>query len=163
MLSLLHVIHNLHSPGNFALYSCQYWLMYNERGLSPSVEAAIIIPGLVLIVGLVIVLARIVLVKQAIQTVAEGAARAASLSRGIGAGESAARNFIADQSEQLGCLDLEQRLDLSGLAAPVGTAAETKVELRCTFSLADVVSPVFPWQYTVTVTAISPIDRYRSR
>lgn len=139
--------------------------MRRERGLAPAVEAAVIVPGLVLIVGLIVVLAGIVLARQELHAVASAAARAAALERTPAAGERAARELIARSlpGEGISCAEPRVTVGAEALAAPLGAEGNVEVRVRCTLSLSAVSLPMMPGSIELDTTAESPVDRYRAR
>jgi hypothetical protein len=54
-------------------------------------------------------------------------------------------------------------VDVTGFAAPVGSDATVTVTVTCTVTIADLAIPGLPGTHTMTGTATSPIDSYRSR
>ena len=54
-------------------------------------------------------------------------------------------------------------VDTTGFVAPVGTDGTVTVTITCTVTIADLAIPGLPGTHTMTGTAASPIDRYRSR
>lgn len=139
--------------------------MRAERGQAPAIEAAVIIPGLVLLIGLVVVLAQVSLARQELRAVAGSAARAAALERSPAAGERSAREILEAglHGDRLACRRYSSRIDVGGLGAPLGTEAEVRVSLRCDVSLGDVTLPFVPGTVEVVAEGFSPVDRYRAR
>lgn len=135
-----------------------------EAGHAVAIEAAIILPALVLFVGLVIVLAREELAHQAVGSAASQAARAASLERSgpvaRTAAESAAGSSLADSGMQ--CRQQLVTVDVAGLRAPLGTPASVSVTITCVLDH-DVRLPGFPEQRRVSETRTSPVDTHRGR
>jgi Flp pilus assembly protein TadG len=139
--------------------------MRDERGHAPAIEAAVIIPGLVLIIGLIVVLAQVSLAQQDLRAIASSAARAAALERSPAAGERNALEVVERGLAQHGvaCASRSAAVDAAGLAAPLGTEAEVTVRLRCTVALSEVTLPLLPGSVALEVEADSPVDRYRAR
>lgn len=137
--------------------------MRRERGHSPAVEAAVIVPGLVLLVGLLIVAAQVVLVRQEVASIAAAAARAASLERSVQAGERAALEHVRAGLSGTECADERMDVDVAGLSTPLGVPGEVVVEVRCTVSLSAVSLPFMPGSVEVEARRESPVDRYRAR
>ncbi|MEZ5085146.1 MAG: TadE/TadG family type IV pilus assembly protein [Tessaracoccus sp.] len=137
----------------------------NSRGLAASIEAAILLPVLVLFVGLLVISARIALAQQALTAVASQAARVASLERNVGEGQreasAAVRTGLAEHD--LECVSSQIDVDVAGLAAPLGSAAEVRVAVRCSVSFADVSLPFMPGSHQLEAEAVSPVDRFRQR
>lgn len=136
----------------------------HERGHAAAVEAAVILPVLVLFVALVIVLARDALTQQAIGAAASQAARAASLERSTTSArtsaESAAGFALGDAG--VSCAQQSVAVDASGLRAPLGTPSSVSVTVTCVVSYG-VALPGFPHQRRWSETRTSPVDTYRGR
>lgn len=136
----------------------------DERG-SASVEAAIIVPALVLFLGLVIFAGRTALAHQAVQAAANDAARAASLTRSPDLARAAALD-AAEQTltnRELRCASTGVDVDTSALGTPLGQYGTVTVQVTCTVDLADLVVPGVPGTRTVTASMSSPVDAYRER
>lgn len=128
-----------------------------------SVEAAVIIPALVLFVGLLLTLARVAIADGAIGVAAAAGARAASLERTPEAGERAARAAVDHALDELSvrCGDTAVTLDSSGLGRRLGERATVSVRVRCGVDLADVTLPFIPGSVDVEATRTSPVDPLR--
>lgn len=132
--------------------------MNRERGLAVSVEAAVILPALVLFTGLLITLARVALAEQAIGSAAGAAARAATLSSsGL---EARARTAAADALE-------ERQAPCRSTTVSVTLRTEAgrhvvRVRVACTVDLADVSLPLIPGSMNVSAERASPVDPLRS-
>lgn len=136
----------------------------DQRGHAVAVEAAVILPALVLFVALVVVLARGALVQQSIGAAASLAARAASLERTTSSAEAAAESALARSLAEagVGCRERRVTVDTAGLRAPLGTPAVVTVSVVCVLPH-DVALPGFPSRQQVSVTRTSPVDSYRGR
>lgn len=136
-----------------------------ERGVSPAVEAAIVIPGFVVLVGLLIVVARTVIAHQEVEAATSAAARAASVQRQVADGDKAAREVLSASLNEghLKCIPLDISTNMGGLSSPLGTPSAVTVTVRCTVNLSDVAMPGFPGSHTIEVTRSSPVDTYRQR
>lgn len=136
----------------------------DERGHAVAIEAAIILPVLVLFAALVIVLASETLAHQSVGGAASQAARAASLERSPatarGAAESVAGAALRDAN--VACTERHVTVDVTGLVAPLGTPSSVSVTVVCTL-VHDVALPGFPQQRRVSETRSSPVDSYRGR
>lgn len=132
--------------------------------MAVAVEAALVIPALVLFVGLVIVLAQGMLIDQAVGAAASQAARAASLERTPADARSAAQSVAAASlaDTRANCLTSSVDVDAAGLAAPLGTPGRVEVVVTCTINH-EVGLPGFPATRTITASATSPVDTYRGR
>jgi len=135
-----------------------------DRG-SATLELAILAPALLLLLGLVVLAGRVQVAAGAVEHAAATAARDASLDRTADAARTAA---IAAAERELAAQDLRCApssivIDTAGFAAPVGQTATVTATVSCTVTLADLAIPGLPGSRTLTATATSPIDRYRSR
>lgn len=129
-----------------------------------ALEAAIILPALVLFVALVLVLARDALAQQAIGGAASQGARAASLERSSAAARESAESVAGSALRDAGVLCAQQSVtvDASGLRAPLGTPSSVSVTVTCVVSH-DVNLPGFSRQQRWSETRTSPVDTYRGR
>ncbi|RMB60116.1 pilus assembly protein [Tessaracoccus antarcticus] len=129
-----------------------------------ALEAAVIIPVIVLFVGLVIILASDALAQQAVGAAASQAARAASLERSPQAARRAAESAVgaALSDSNVACREQSVSVDTAGLRAPRGTPARVTVTVTCVVAY-DVSFPGFPEQRRMTQTRFSPVDTYRGR
>lgn len=133
-----------------------------ERG-SVSLELAIIAPALLLLLGALVLAGRVETSSASVEQAARAAARDASLARTPDAARTTA--VTSAQRELAGgtCVNIDVTVDTSGFAAPVGTNAAVTVTVSCTVSVANLAIPGLPGAHTMTGTATSPLDRYRSR
>lgn len=129
-----------------------------------AVEAAVVLPAVLLIVGLVFVLGRSALAEQAVGSAASAAARAASIERNTATANTAATEAAVRSLAEAGvdCTDQSIGLDASGLSSPVGVSSMVSVTLSCRVAF-DLSLPGFPSSRLVVVTRTSPVDTYRSR
>lgn len=136
----------------------------DQRGMSVSIEAAIVIPALILFVGLVVILARDALAQQAVGAAAAQAARSASIERSVADARASARSTVAAalRDSNMECAEQSVSVDASGLTAPLGTAARVSVTVTCTVAH-DFGAPGFPDEHTIIQTRESPVDTYRGR
>lgn len=135
----------------------------DQRGLSMSVEAVVLIPALLLVVGLLLVLARVAIADQHVGVAAGAGARAASLERTPAAGERAARAAVVKALGDRGvaCRHTSVMLDTSGLTRALGERARVSVEVGCSVDLSDVSLPFMPGTVAVSATRTSPVDPLR--
>lgn len=135
-----------------------------ERGAATT-EFALLVPVFVLLTGLVVGGARVWFARGQVETIAQTAARGASLARGAsGARNEADRLAAADAAtEGLRCAPLEVNLDPAGFDAPVGRPATVEVSVRCAVPLADLLLPGWPGELSLESSARSVLDRYRGR
>lgn len=137
----------------------------DQRGLSVSVEAAILIPVLVLFVGLVITVARMAIAEQHVGMAAAAAVRAASLERTEDAASSAARAAATAALAERGveCASTVVDVLAGGAAVGLGEKASISASVTCLVDLRDVALPLVPGQAEVTASRVSPVDPYRGR
>lgn len=136
----------------------------SDRG-SATLELVTLTPALLLIVLVVIMAGRLAMAHQAVEAVAETAARTASIARTASAARSSATAAAADSlaNQRLNCTSSTVNVDTSGFAKPVGTPATITATISCTVNLADLSLPGVPGSWDVTATASSPLDTYRER
>lgn len=135
-----------------------------DRG-SVSVEAVMLIPGVVLLVLIMVFAGRVVSAKSGVHNAAYAAARAASLERSAGSAQSAADAAAAVVLGQasLRCSSRSTSLDAAGFTAGIGQAASVRVDVTCQVPLSDLALPGAPGSQSITASATSPIDRFRQR
>lgn len=135
-----------------------------ERG-SVSLELVIVAPALLLVLGVAIYAGRVTTAGQTVEQAASAAARTASIARtgpvAQTTGDAAARDSLTQQG--LRCTATSIDVDTTGFGRPVGTTATVTVTVRCVVNTADLAFPGIPGSRTVTGTAVSPLDTYRSR
>jgi Flp pilus assembly protein TadG len=128
------------------------------------VEAAILAPLFILLLAALLTGARLQRAAAAVTQAAADAARQASISRTPAQARTAAvasaLSTLRDQG--LHCTP-QVRLDLSGLAQPVGRPGLVSATVSCTVRLADIAAPGVPGSRTVTKTHRSPLDPFRGR
>ncbi|WP_373464020.1 TadE family protein [Streptomyces canus] len=131
---------------------------------SVAIEAAIIVPLLVMFLCLAIAGGRIVTSGAKIDAAAEDAAREASIHRTVAAAQQAAHTAAAETLTDQGitCVSTRVAVDAGGLAVPVGQVGTVTVTVTCTVTLSDLLLPV-PGSRTLTSTATSVVDQYRQR
>jgi Flp pilus assembly protein TadG len=133
----------------------------DERGES-AVQMAILTPALIALLLLVVFAGRIAVSRQAVQSAAADAARAASIARNASDAEKSAIR-IAEASldaQQLRCATTDIDVDTSGFNAPPGTPASATVTITCDLMTSDLMIPV-PGTVSIQATMSSPIDTYR--
>ena len=134
----------------------------DERG-SVSLELAIIAPALLLLLGALVLAGRVETSSAIVEQAARAAARDASLARTTDAARTTALTSARRELAGSTCVNTDVTVDTTGFAAPVGTDAAVTVTVSCTVSIADLAIPGLPGTHTMTGTATSPIDNYRSR
>ncbi|MER5450572.1 TadE family protein [Streptomyces sp. NPDC002766] len=132
---------------------------------SAAIEAAVILPSLVMFLCLTIAGGRIVTSGAKIDAAAEDAAREASIHRTAaaaqGAAQSAAAQSLGDQG--ITCASTSVTVNTGGLSVPVGQVGTVTVTVTCTVNLSDLLLPGLPGAKTLTSTATSVVDQYRQR
>jgi Flp pilus assembly protein TadG len=132
---------------------------------SVAIEAAIVLPPLIMFVCLAIAGGRIVTSGAKIDAAAEDAAREASIHRTAASAQSAAQAAAAESLDDQGiaCASSSVAINTSGLSVPVGQVGTVTVTVTCTVSLSDLLLPGVPGSKTLTSTATSVVDQYRMR
>lgn len=132
---------------------------------SIAIEAAIILPPLIMFVCLAIAGGRIVTSGAKIDAAAEDAAREASIHRTAASAQAAAQAAAAESLDDQGiaCASSSVAINTSGLSVPVGQVGTVTVTVTCTVSLSDLLLPGVPGAKTLTSTATSVVDQYRMR
>ena len=136
----------------------------SERGLSASIEMAVLVPALVLIIAVIIGAGRLALARLTVQQWADSAARTATLARD--ASTATARAVVASDAagSATRCREGWQlSVDAAAFALPVGQPGTVGVTVRCEVPLADLLLPGVPGTITVEGLASSTLDRYRGR
>ncbi|HMR48894.1 MAG TPA: TadE/TadG family type IV pilus assembly protein [Arachnia sp.] len=136
-----------------------------DRGMAASVEAAILLPVLILLIGLLVTTARIALAQQSLGAIASHAARAATLERTAAAGHAAARSAVQEGLAEHGleCLSSQIEVAAGALSASIGAQGEVTVTVSCTVPFTEVSIPGMPGSHQLTATAVSSVDRFRQR
>lgn len=136
----------------------------DERGQMVAVEAAIILPALLMIVGLVVLLGRDAMAEQAVGSAAASAARAASIQRASTEADTAARATAAQALAEanISCASQSISVNTAALNAAPGTPAVVSVTITCDV-IHEVTLPGFPGTTAVSAIRTSPVDSYRSR
>ncbi|MEU9272485.1 TadE family protein [Streptomyces sp. NPDC048251] len=132
---------------------------------SVAIEAAVIVPSLIMLLCLAIAGGRIVTSGSKIDAAAEDAAREASIHRTAAAAQSAAHAAAAESLNDQGitCTSASVSVSTGGLSVPVGQVGTVSVTVTCTVSLSDLLLPGVPGTRTLTSTATSVVDQYRQR
>ncbi len=133
----------------------------DHRG-SSSVEAAIIVPVLLLFLLVIIAGARIALAQQAVAGAAAAGARAASLERTEIAGAAAARDAVQIDLDGAGLTCTPSTTVTGQWHHGLGEAGVVGVSVTCRVRIADLMIPGLPGEIVITRTSESPIDRYRA-
>ncbi|MEH0433875.1 TadE/TadG family type IV pilus assembly protein [Streptomyces stelliscabiei] len=132
---------------------------------SAAIEAAIILPSLIMFLCLAIAGGRLVTSGAKIDSAAEDAAREASIHRTAASAQGAAQAAAADSLNDQGitCASTSVRIDTGGLSVPVGQVGTVTATVTCTVNLSDLLLPGVPGARTLTSTATSVVDQYRQR
>ncbi|MFE9882284.1 TadE/TadG family type IV pilus assembly protein [Streptomyces sp. NPDC005784] len=131
---------------------------------SVAIEAAIVLPSLIMFLCLAIAGGRIVISGAKIDAAAEDAAREASIHRTAASAQSAARAAAAESlaDQGIACASTTVHVNTGGLSVPVGQVGTVSVTVTCTVRLSDLLLPA-PGVRTLTSTATSVVDMYRQR
>ncbi|MGW1894135.1 TadE family protein [Streptomyces sp. NPDC002004] len=132
---------------------------------SVAIEAAIIVPSLILFVCLAIAGGRLVMSGSKIDAAAEDAAREASIHRTAASAQDAAHAAATEtlNDQGLTCASTSVSINTGGLNVPVGQVGTVTVTVSCTVNLSDLLLPGVPGARTLTSTATSVVDQYRQR
>ncbi|MGV8966599.1 MAG: TadE/TadG family type IV pilus assembly protein [Cellulomonas sp.] len=135
-----------------------------ERG-SATLELTILTPALLLLLALVVLIGRVQVAASAVEHAAFSAARDASLARTPLAAHSAAVEASDRElaAQNINCAASSVVIDTAGFAAPVGQPATVTATLTCTVTMSDLAVPGIPGARTLTGTATSSLDTWRSR
>jgi Flp pilus assembly protein TadG len=131
----------------------------DERG-SVAVELTLVTPLLLLLLLFVVALGRLADGRLQVGDAASQAARAATVVDSVGGASSTAREAAAAslQSDNVTCSSLSVSTDNSSFQ-PGGVV---RVTVACTVSLSDLSLLHVPGAETLTATASSPVDQFRS-
>ncbi|MEV6056447.1 TadE family protein [Streptomyces sp. NPDC052107] len=132
---------------------------------SAAIEAAIVLPCLIMFVCLAIAGGRIITSGSKIDAAAQDAAREASIHRTAASAQSAAQAAAAESLDDQGikCASTSVRVNTGGLSVPVGQVGAVTVTVTCTVDLSDLLLPGVPGAKTLTASATSVVDQYRMR
>ncbi|MGA4844798.1 TadE family protein [Streptomyces sp. G5(2025)] len=132
---------------------------------SAAIEAAIVLPGLLVFLCMAIAGGRLVMSGSKVDAAAQDAAREASIHRTVSSAEAAARSAATESLSDQGvtCANTSVSVDISGLAVPIGQVATVSATVRCTVNLSDLLLPGVPGAKTQQATATSVVDQYRQR
>ncbi|MGQ4344070.1 TadE/TadG family type IV pilus assembly protein [Streptomyces sp. SAS_275] len=132
---------------------------------SVAIEAAIILPSLLMFLCLALAGGRIVTSEAKIDAAAEDAAREASIHRTAATAQSAAHAAAAESlaDQGIACSSTSVHVDAGGVSVPVGQVGTVTVTVNCTVQLSDLLLPGAPGARTLTSTATSVVDLYRER
>jgi hypothetical protein len=136
-----------------------------ERGLSPAVELAVLLPAFLLLLGTTVAGARIWSLRSTVAEAAYSGARAASLERSAGRAGAVGRQVTAGELDRHGvrCRNSQIDLDVGGFSRPVGEPAAVREVIRCRIDLTDAAVPGLPGSLMITAAASAAIDSFRER
>ncbi|MFD3373701.1 MULTISPECIES: TadE/TadG family type IV pilus assembly protein [unclassified Streptomyces] len=150
---------------NYVRYTARWARRLRSDEGSAAIEAAIVLPSLIMFLCLAIAGGRLVTSGSKIDAAAEDAAREASIHRTAGAAQGAAQAAAADSLNDQGirCASTSVNINTGGLSVPVGQVGTVTVTVNCTVNLSDLLLPGVPGSRTLTSTATSVVDQYRQR
>lgn len=134
-----------------------------ERG-SLSIELAILAPAILAMLVLIIAAGRVGGAHSSVESAANNAARAASISRTTGAAHDAALTAARTTLDGKGmsCPTPGITIDTSGVTSPAGQMGLVTVSVTCTVPLSDLAGvPGLGGSRTITAQATSVVDTYR--
>ena len=135
-----------------------------DRG-SATLELVVLAPALLLVVSLVVFAGRVTVTGASVEHAASAAAREASLARSAASARTAAAASARAALDGRGvtCASISVTTTTAGFAVRVGRYATVMTTVSCTVSMADLAMPGIPGSRTLTSSAVSPLDTYRSR
>jgi Flp pilus assembly protein TadG len=130
---------------------------------SIAIEAAILVPAILLFLLLVIAAGRVETAKGVVDAAARDAARSASLARTADAATQAAGDSAAATLNQEGvaCRG-QQSIQVAFAPATQNQAGSVQVTVSCVVGLGDLTVPGLPGSTTMTSSFTSVIDLYRA-
>jgi len=136
----------------------------NNRG-AVSVEAALLVPVLVLVMAVATAGWRVWWASTQVQAAAESAARAAAQTTDVARAQTVVTQVVeADlRTVDIHCSGSVVRDDLRAVALPAGVPGMVSVSVECTIGLADLIVPGLPGAITVRGDASEAIDVFRGR
>ncbi|MGK2351784.1 TadE/TadG family type IV pilus assembly protein [Cutibacterium sp. V947] len=134
----------------------------HQRG-ALAVEAALILPSLLMIAAVATGGWRLSEVRADAQSAAEVAARAGSVASTVGEGHAVGQRVAMVELAGTRCSDPAITIDSSALAVPVGSTGLISARVRCTVRLADLLVPGMPGALHVESRAHSTVDSHRER
>ncbi|WP_410655194.1 TadE/TadG family type IV pilus assembly protein [Amycolatopsis sp. lyj-112] len=128
---------------------------------SVSVEAAVLVPGVIFVGLLIIAGARISSAQQAVDNAATAAARAASIARSPLAAQQSGTRVARERLGREGITCQESSVSVDASQIVVGRAGQVRASVTCRVALSDLALPVPGGSRAITSTFISPADPYR--
>ncbi|MFF4542590.1 TadE family protein [Streptomyces aureus] len=138
---------------------------YRRDDGSAAIEAAIVLPSLIMFLCLAIAGGRIVTSQAKIEAAAEDAAREASIHRTAASAQAAAQAAAAESLADQGidCSSSSVHVNTGGISVPVGQVGTISVAVTCTVPLSDLLLPGAPGARTLSATSTSVVDMFRER
>jgi len=129
-----------------------------ERG-SVAVEAAMLVPAIIVVVALVIAAGRMQTADGVVSQAARDAARAASLTDPVSSadGRAAAETTLSSQKVTCQTIDVVAHTDV-----PVGQVGTVTATLKCDIGLSDLLWGGLPGSVEITRVFTAEVDAYRS-
>jgi Flp pilus assembly protein TadG len=141
----------------------------SEGGSSESgnvaINTAVVFPMLLLIGLLLVMAGRLVLAEGVVQSAANEAARAASISRTAIVAEAQATSTATSTllNSGVSCAQTSVTPMTDAFSLPLGTVGTITVEVDCVVPLSDLGLPGAPGSRTISATGTSVLDAYRGR
>ncbi|WP_162802088.1 pilus assembly protein [Ornithinimicrobium murale] len=141
------------------------WWKGQDRGSGLAIEGALLGTALLALLVLVAAAGRVSGAHVPIDSAANNAARAASISRSHDQAHAAAMDAATTTLSGQGssCPDPAITVDTSGLNSPPGQVGLVHVTIRCTVQLSDLSGLDLPGTRTITAEATSVVDAYRAK
>lgn len=142
--------------------ACQNRRHWCCRG-AVAVEAALILPALLMIAAVATGSWRISEVKADAQSAAQVAARAGPVASSVGEGIAVGQRVGLAELAGTRCSKPAIAVDSSDLTLPVGSAGTTSARVSCTIKLSDLLVPGMPGSFHIESVAHSTLDSHRER
>lgn len=136
--------------------------LWTDTG-SVSVEAAVLVPAVILVGLLIIAGARVSSAEQAVDNAATAAARAASIARSPHSAQQAGVAVARDRLGREGITCQETSVSVDASQIVVGRAGLVRASVTCRVALSDLALPVPGGTRLITSSFTSPADPYRGR
>lgn len=139
---------------------------HDERGSVMAGELVVCAPILAAFILLIVFGGRIALARQAVQTAAADAARAASIARTATNARTQAQQWATTSltNQGIACRRLQIDVDTAGFRRPAGTDATIEVRISCDLNTADLAAlPGIPASMPIDASMTSPLDKFRER
>lgn len=135
-----------------------------ERG-DVAVNAVVIVPVLLLVGALLLMAGRVVLAQGVVQSAANEAARAASISRSapVAAAQASSTATTTLDNSGVRCASTAVRPSTEAFGLPLGETGTISVTVECVVPLSDLGLPGVPGSQTISATGTSVLDAYRGR